>query len=227
MTSNETKSARRAAAAVAALLGAWALAGCGSSSHAATSSTKPASGSAPAAVAAPAAATTSATSTAQQSDPSSVAAPGTTFRFGQKATVAYQSDAGGNTPTYKVAVMVQAPQRGTLADFNGIQLDSSEKAGTPDYVQVKLTNLGPGSINTSEDDPSIELQGVDSTGSLQDSVTFFGTFQRCNDNTAPSPWPVGHSFSTCLTFLVPGGINKVGYVGTNSYLNSPVIWAAG
>jgi hypothetical protein len=134
---------------------------------------------------------------------------------------------GGGTRSH---IQVRPDRHGglsVLADFNGIQLDASEKAGTPDYVQVKLTNLGPGSIQTSDDDPSIELEGVDDTGNLQDDVTFFGDFPRCPQNTAPSPWPAGKSFSTCLTFLVPGGINKVGYVGTNNYLTSPVIWSAG
>jgi hypothetical protein len=167
-----------------------------------------------------------ASSTAASQGVSGAAAPGTTFKFGDNADLAYQSDAGGDSPTYKVAILVQAPQRGTLADFSGIQLNASEKAGTPDYVQVKLTNLGPGSINTSDDDPSIELEGVDNTGSLQDSVSFIGAFPRCPDKTAPNPWPAGKSFSTCLTFLVPGGIDKVGYVGTSTDLNTPVLWEA-
>jgi hypothetical protein len=226
-------------AAGAGLAAAVALAGCGSASHQQTSTAKSAlEASAPAQAAtttsSQAATTTSSQASGTTSDASSaaprrssgVATPGATFKFGQTATVAYQSDAGGNTPTYKVAVTVASPQRGTLADFNGIQLDASEKAGTPDYVHVKLTNLGPGSINTSNDDPSIELEGVDNTGNLQDNVTFFGTFPRCNQNSAPGQWAAGQSFSTCLTFLVPGGINKVGYVGTNGYLSSPVIWAS-
>jgi hypothetical protein len=213
-------------AAAAGLVAALALAGCGGSSQSQTSAAKPASGaSTTAAASAQTDPTTSGGSSAGATGSSGVAKPGATFKFGQSATLAYQSDAGGNTPTYKVAVTVQAPQRGTLADFNGIQLDASEKAGTPDYVQAKITNLGPGSINTSDDDPSIELEGVDDTGNLQDNISFIGDFPRCPDNSAPNPWPAGQSFSTCLTFLVPGGIGKVGYVGTSNYLNTPVIWA--
>jgi hypothetical protein len=226
---NATSSAGRPAAwgALAALAAAYGLAGCGGTSLQATSAAKPSSSaSAPAITAAAAATSTAATSSAQSQGANGLAAPGAAFKFGETATLAYQSDAGGNSPTYKVAVTVQAPQRGTLADFNGIQLDSGEKAGTPAYVEVKLTNLGPGSINTSDDDPSIELEGVDNTDSLQDNVSFIGTFPRCPENTAPNPWPAGESFSTCLTFLVPGGINKVGYVGSNTYLNTPVMWAA-
>jgi hypothetical protein len=126
-----------------------------------------------------------------------------------------------------VAVTVQAPQQGTIADFKGVQLDASQKAGTPDYVQVKVTNLGPGTLDTASSDPTVELQGVDDTGNLNDSVTFIGDFPRCNDNTPPAHWAAGQSLSTCLTFLEPGGISKVAYIGTNSYLNSPVVWSAG
>jgi hypothetical protein len=31
---------------------------------------------------------------------------------------------------------------------------------------------------------------------------------------------------TCLTFLVPGGIKKVGYTGTQDYIDTPVTWSA-
>ena len=31
----------------------------------------------------------------------------------------------------------------------------------------------------------------------------------------------GSSYSNCLTFLVPGGINKVAYTSTDAYINSP------
>lgn len=200
---------------VVVALGATALAGCGGAtqSNAAASSTPPKPvGSAPAA----------------SRTAGGVAAPGTKLTFGQTAELAFQSStaSGANGPTYRVGVTVQAPQQGTLADFKGVQLDASQKAGTPDYVQVKITNLGPGALDTSSSDPSVALQGVDDTGSLQDSITFIGDFPRCNDATPPAHWAVGQTFSTCLTFMVPGGINKVGYIGTENYINSPVEWAA-
>jgi hypothetical protein len=39
--------------------------------------------------------------------------------------------------------------------------------------------------------------------------------------------PSGSSYNNCLTFLVPGGINKVAYTGTDAYISSPVTWGAG
>jgi hypothetical protein len=135
---------------------------------------------------------------------------------------------GANGPTYKLSITVQSIERGTLADFNGIQLDASQKASTPYYVRLRMTNLGPGTLNTSDNDPAGEIQGVDNTGQPQDSVTFLlGTFPRCPDSDTPNPLKSGQSFSTCLTFLVPGGITKVAYTGPpQRYYDSPVTWVA-
>ena len=46
-------------------------------------------------------------------------------------------------------VTVQSFDKGSLSDFNGIQLDANEKASTPVYVKVHVTNLGPGPTSTS------------------------------------------------------------------------------
>ena len=49
------------------------------------------------------------------------------------------------------------------------------------------------------------------------------------DNGSVSLWPnpmaPGSSFETCLTFLIPGGITKVAYTGTESYIEKPVTWS--
>jgi hypothetical protein len=120
---------------------------------------------------------------------------------------------------------VQSLQKGTLDDFKGIQLDAAQKAATPVYVKVKVTNLGPGTIDV--DATSAAIEGVDSTGNTAQSVTFIGTFPRCPDNQSSTQMPSGSSYNNCLTFLVPGGINKVAYTGTDAYISSPVTWGAG
>jgi hypothetical protein len=128
------------------------------------------------------------------------------------------------TTTLTLKVTVGSIERGTLADFNGIQLNANQKAGIPEYVKVRLTNLGPGAMRGS--DASVAVEGVDNTGQTEQSVTFIGDFPRCPDNESNTPLSSGQSFETCLTFLVPGGITKVAYSGTNSYIDSPVTWAA-
>jgi len=227
----------RALTALAVASTAAVLAGCGGSSSS-SSSAAAAATAVPAAVTSTTATSTTATGTTATSTAASqptgassgLAAPGASFAPGQSATVPYQvtESNGANGPTYKLGITVQSIDRGTLADFNGIQLDAAQKASTPYYVRLRMTNLGPGALKTSDNDPAGQIEGVDKTGQPQDSVTFLlGTFPRCPDNDTPRPFKDGQSFSTCLTFLVPGGITKVAYTGPpQSYYDSPVTWSA-
>ncbi|HEX4427857.1 MAG TPA: hypothetical protein VGG07_01500 [Solirubrobacteraceae bacterium] len=147
--------------------------------------------------------------------------------MGQTATVPFTTTlkSGKNGPTYKLSVQVESMDKGTLADFNGIKLDATEKASTPYYVKAKITNLGPGKIDTEDNDPGIQIEGLDKTGETQQSVTFFGDFPKCDEKSAPNPLAVGSSFETCLTFLIPGGITKVAYTGAESFIEKPVTWS--
>ena len=213
----------RVVAVLAAASMAAALAGCGGS-HSASSSA-PSSAAAPTSSTAAAAATASTVPVAAKTP--SVAKPGASFVTGQPATVAYtvDSSSGSTVGTARLAVTVLSIQKGSLSDFNGIQLDANEKASTPDYVRVKLTNLGPRPLNTNDaDDPAFAVNGVDSTGQTQQSVTFIGTFPRCPDTETPKPFAPGKSFETCLTFLVRDGISKVAWTGTENYDETPVTW---
>lgn len=116
---------------------------------------------------------------------------------------------GANGPTYKLQVTVESIKKGSLKDFNGIQLNANEKASTPYYPTVRITKVGPTSLNTSSNDPGISVEGVDDTGNPDTSVTFFGTFPPCPDADTHNPLRARQSFRTCLTYLVPGGITKV------------------
>jgi hypothetical protein len=205
------------------------VAACGSSSSggggtqaASTSAGASAPASTATSTAAPAAAASGASAAG-----SKTAAPGATFKAGQTATVGFDTTTktGKPGPHYKINVNVASITKGSLADFNGIKLDANEKASTPYYVKVKITSLGPGKMTTSSNDPAISVEGVDSTGQTQQSVTFFGTFPRCDEAQTPNPLGAGKSFQTCLTFLVPGGIQKVAYTGTESYITKPVTWS--
>jgi hypothetical protein len=193
-----------------------------SSSAGATAPASTASSSAAAAATSTAAATSGAAGAG-----GNVAAPGAAFKAGQTATVGFDTTtkAGKRGPSYKLNVNVMSITKGSLADFNGIKLDANEKASTPSYVKVKITSLGPGKMTTTDEDPAISVEGVDSTGQTQQSVTFFGDFPKCNEAQTPNPLAVGKSFETCLTFLVPGGIGKVAYTGTESYITKPVTWS--
>jgi hypothetical protein len=145
---------------------------------------------------------------------------------GQTALVAYKptSDFSNSPAKDRLEVTVTSITKGTLSDFNGIQLDAAEKASTPFYVKVRIKNAGPGDVTASDSDPSVEVQGVDKTGQTQQSVTFIGDFPKCNDVTPPKHMTTGKSYETCLTFLVPGGITAAAYTGDSDYIDSPVTW---
>jgi hypothetical protein len=221
------KGTRVGLSALAAAALAVGAAACGSTSSGG-SGTQSASSTAAQSSAATSAATSSAAATSgAAASGGATAAPGASMKTGQTATVPFTTTlkSGKNGPTYKLGVLVQSMTKGTLADFNGVQLDADEKASTPYYVKTKITNLGPGKIDTEDNDPSIQIQGVDKTGETQQSVTFIGDFPKCDSKTAPNPMAVGSSFETCLTFLVSGGITKVAYTGTESYIDKPVTWS--
>ncbi len=65
---------------------------------------------------------------------------------------------------------------------------------------------------------------MDNTGNTEQSLTIIGDFARCNDASSEKPIAPGQSLNTCLIFLVPGGITKVAYTGTEDYIGSPVTW---
>ena len=198
------------------------LAACGGSSAPSTdSATAAAAAGLPAPIGAKATTTTSA---AAASKPAGIATPGTKLAVGQTAKVAYTpNDTVGKGGASTLLATVRSVDKGSLSDFNGIQLDASQKASTPYYVRVHVTNLVPGTIDV--DGSAAAIEGVDSTGNNQQSVTFIGEFPRCPDRASTMRLGTGAGYDDCLTFMVPGGISKVSYNGTDNYIDSPVTWA--
>lgn len=198
-------------AVLGALLGACG--GSGSSATAGGSSATPASGSSTAASASNAAGS------------SGVTPPGTALTVGKTATVTYTpltSSGNGAPRTLKVAVA--SIRTGSSADLKGIDISGAPKGAVPQYATVTVTNLGPQSIDI--DATSDALQGIDHGGNQQDPVSFIGDFAPCDQNSSTTPVASGASFHTCLTYLVSGGITKVGWTGTDNYTSSPVTWSA-
>jgi hypothetical protein len=153
-----------------------------------------------------------------------VVAAGAKLSVGSPAVVAYDPDYSSNSTTQRLKITVQSIDKGSLADFHGITLDASQKAGTPFYVKVQITNVGVGDASAKHNDPGNQIEGIDTSGQAEDSLSIIGDFPRCNQVAAPTPMPPGKSFDTCLTFLVPGGITAAAYIGDSSYFNSPVTW---
>lgn len=144
--------------------------------------------------------------------------------MGQPATVGFHpAGASDKSKDSTLKLTITSFEKGTLNDFKGIQLDATQKAATPVYVKLHLINEGPHPIDVTA--ASAAIQGLDNTGTAQQSVTFIGDFPRCNDNSTTTPLAPGKSFDSCLTFLIPGGITKVAYSGTDNYIDSPVTWS--
>ena len=226
-------SKRYACAVPAAVALAAALAACGGgSATGATTSAKTASATPASATTVAQAAATQTTGTSASAKsragevppPAAVTPPGTKLSVGQPAQVAYHpAGATGNAKSSKLKVTVLSFEKGSLSDFNGIKLDAAQKAATPYYVKVHVVNLGPAAVDV--DGTAAAIEGVDSTGSNQSSVTFIGSFPRCPDAASTTPIPAGQGYDDCMTFLIPGGIKAVSYNGTDAYIDSPVTWA--
>ena len=199
------------ATAVAVVL-AGVLAACGASSSSSSTATDQANASA-----------STSSSPAPTTSSGAVAKPGASLSVGQPATVNFiPPSQDTKTPVTRLKVTVQSIQKGTLDDFKNVQLDAQQRAGTPTYVQVKIANVG--SKPAKSDTAAADIEGVDNTGNTEQSLTIIGDFTRCNDPSSEKPIPPGESLQTCLIFLVPGGINKVAYTGTEDYIGSPVTW---
>lgn len=195
------------------------LGACGSSggSSGGSSSASSASGGATPA-AASSTATTSDTATA------GVTKPGTGLTVGQTATVTYTPlTSSGNGKPRTLKITVASIRTGSSADLKGIDLSGAPKGAVPQYATVTVTNVGPLSIDV--DGTSDAIQGIDHGGNQQDPVSFIGDFPPCNQNSSTTPVAAGASFHTCLTYLVSGGITKVGWTGTDDYTSSPVTWS--
>ena len=161
--------------------------------------------------------------------------PGTDLRLGSSASVAWVPPSGFTTAKaqagIRLVVSVDSIEKGSIADFKNIQLDPSQRASTPYYVKVHLRNVG--STGPSSDNPGLAFQAIDDRGQQQQSVTFIGDFPRCSDSQPPKPFSNGKSYSTCLTYLLPGGgsINEVHWNdgpsragAVSSYFDKPVVW---
>jgi hypothetical protein len=165
-----------------------------------------------------------ATSTGSAAAKPGVTSPGTALKVGQTATVTYTPlTSSGNGKPRTLKITVTSIRNGTSADLKGVSLSGAPKGALPQYATVSVTNLGPLSIDV--DGTSDAMQGIDHGGNQQDSVSFIGDFPPCEQNSSTTPVAAGASFHTCLTFLVSGGITKVGYTGTDSYTSSPVTWS--
>jgi hypothetical protein len=166
----------------------------------------------------------------------SLTPPGTHLALGGPATVGWvppSQDLGtGAHEGIKLQVTVVSIQKGTMADFRNVELNGNQRSSTPYYVQLRVTALSNASV-PKDSDPAITFTAIDDRGQEQQSITFLGTFSRCDDPTPPKQFVSGKTYQSCLAYLIPGGgsIQKVqwdnGPAAANQvtpYFDRPVVW---
>ncbi len=202
--------------ALAAVLAASIATGCGGSDE-----PTPKESAAPAATAA-----SEETPEGGGSSSGNVTKPGSEIAVGDTAHVNVSAlDAtSDDAPKHPLDATVLKIERGSIDDFKGIDLEPEQEASTPYYVTVRL-EATKGAVPT-KDDPDIRFDAIDDRDQEQGSVTFLGSFPRCEDKTAPKTLKAGDTHESCLVYLVPGGgsIEKVGWSGSSDYISDPVIW---
>ena len=225
-------------------IAAWAIAAVAVPGLAACSGSSPASsGSSPTAsssagTSSPAQSPTASQSAAQgqTAGSGSLTPPGTHLAFGGPATVGWvppSQDLGtGAHKGIKLQVTVVSIQKGTMADFRNVELNGKQRSSTPYYVQLRVTALSNASV-PKDSDPAITFTAIDDRGQEQQSITFLGTFSRCDDPTPPKQFVSGKTYQSCLAYLIPGGgsIQKVqwdnGPAAANEvtpYFDRPIVW---
>jgi hypothetical protein len=162
--------------------------------------------------------------------------PGTHLALGGPATVGWvppSQDLGtGAHKGIKLQVTVVSIQKGTMADFRNVELNGNQRNSTPYYVQLRVTALSNASV-PKDSDPAITFTAIDDRGQEQQSITFLGTFSRCDDPMPPKQFVSGKTYRSCLAYLIPGGgsIQKVqwdnGPAAANQvtpYFDRPIVW---
>jgi len=225
-------------------IAAWAIAAVAVPGLAACSGSSPAgSGSSPAAsssagTSAPAQSPAGSQPAAQgrTAGSGSLTPPGTHLALGGPATVGWvppSQDLGtGAHKGIKLQVTVVSIQKGTMADFRNVELSGTQRSSTPYYVTLRVTALSNASV-PKDSDPAITFTAIDDRGQQQQSITFLGTFSRCDDPTPPKQFVSGKTYQSCLAYLIPGGgsIQKVqwdnGPAAANQvtpYFDRPIVW---
>ena len=218
-------------------MAAWAITAIAIPGLAACSGSSPGGTSRPAA-SSPAAASSPGQSqaAAQGRTAGSLTPPGTHLGFGGTATVGWvppsQDTGTGAHKGIKLRVTVMSIQKGTMADFRNVELNANERKSTPYYVQLRVTALSS-TAPPKDSGPAITFTAIDDRGQEQQSITFLGTFTRCDDPMPPKKFVSGKTYQSCLAYLIPGGgsIQKVqwdnGPAAANEvtpYFDRPIVW---
>ena len=163
-------------------------------------------------------------------------APGTKLKFGEAATLVWvppSLDLEGKSEGPKLKVTVDSIEKGSIGDFDEVELEGDEENSTPYYVHITVEALEEVSASI-EDDADLAVTAIDDRGQEQASITFLGEFSTCNDEEMPKPMKVGESFESCMAYLIAGGGSIAEAQWNNGpddpngevtpYFEEPVVW---
>jgi hypothetical protein len=121
----------------------------------------------------------------------SLTPPGSKLKVGEEATLGWipfsEESTTGPELGIDVKVSVQAIEKGTIDDFQNVELDAAEEDSIPYYVKVRIEAVS-GKEPPPDEEPDIAIDSIDDRGQEQTSITFFGEFERCNEEEMPRPF---------------------------------------
>jgi hypothetical protein len=136
--------------------------------------------------------------------PGGLTKPGAELKIGQPAVVEYE----WIKKKLRFAITPRSITKGSISDLARFKLDARAKRSTPFYVRVAVRNMGP--HNAEFTSVGSRLRGVDDREELQGQLILFGSFPKCESETAPRGFTTGKSYETCLVFMVGGTGEIVG-----------------
>jgi hypothetical protein len=131
----------------------------------------------------------------------------------------------GSEVNYPFAITVSSITPGSMSDFKNISLSGVPKGATPTYVRLTITNTGTHALKTSVGDPAFSIGAVEPDG-LDSAVILTGDFPPCPQTNSPAQYLPGQAFHTCQIFMDRGRVGQIGYDGSMSTLDTPIVWSA-
>ena len=145
-------------------------------------------------------------------------APGTSLRYGDEATVAWQVGPDGEVAV--VDLRVDSVEEASPRDFVGWLRDESASESRPYYVRVHARNVG-------EVDPggeSLPLYLLDDADTMGPAWGFEGTFRPCPSGPLPASFAPGERADLCLVYLAldHARIERMSFVAADGV--PPITW---
>lgn len=147
------------------------------------------------------------------------AAPGSTVKIGDAATIAFSSGSTKGT----VSLAVTSIDKGDPADLTPLKLGDKAAGMVPYYVRFKVTNTGSTDLSFAS---LTQMKGTLPDGSEAAEVMLIGTFDKCPHPSFPKGFTNGQSITSCVLALAPAATKVSGaeYWGEPYTLGKGVNW---